>query len=105
LLLFRRLFIGERTQLVCKYALIFVAVWAVVQVLILSLACMPLAAIVPSLKERCLPVDPTWYLSSTMNIVTDFAIFSIPIPSLISLRTASRRQKALLLIVFGLGFL
>jgi len=105
LLQYRRLFVGERTQLVCKWALIFIGVWAVAQVLILSLACLPLATIVPSMKDRCLPVDPTWYLSSAMNIVTDFAIFLIPIPSLITLRTTGRRQKALLLVVFGLGFL
>ncbi|KAK5656011.1 hypothetical protein OQA88_5149 [Cercophora sp. LCS_1] len=104
LLQFRRLFIGEKTQRVCNYGLIFIGIWTVVQILILSLSCLPLTAIVPSMKDRCLPVDPTWFLSSAMNIVTDFAIFLIPIPSLISLRTSNRRQKALLLLVFGLGF-
>ena len=105
LLQYRRLFVGERTQLVCKCALIFTGLWAVTQILILALACLPLASIVPSMKDHCLPVDPTWYLSSSMNIITDFAIFLIPIPSLVTLRMCSRRQKCLLLVVFGLGFL
>lgn len=105
LLQYRRLFVGEKTLLVCKWALVLIGIWAVVQVLILALACLPLASIVPSMKGRCLPVDPVWYLSSAMNIVTDFGVFCIPIPSLLGLRTKDRKQKALLLVVFGLGFL
>lgn len=105
LLQFKRLFIGERTQRVCKYGLIFIGLWTVAQILILSLSCLPLTNIIPSMKGKCLPVDPTWYLSSAMNIFTDFVIFLIPIPNLITLRTTNRRQKALLLVVFGLGFL
>lgn len=96
---------GERTVLICRWALVFIGLWAVVQVLLLALACLPLASIVPSMKDRCLPVDPVWYLSSAMNIATDFVIFLIPMPSLINLRTKGKKQKALLLVVFGLGFL
>jgi hypothetical protein len=105
LLQYRRLFVGEGTMLVCRWALVLIGLWAVVQVILLTLACLPLASIVPSMKGRCLAVDPVWYLSSAMNIATDFVIFVIPMPSLINLRTKSRKQKALLLVVFGLGFL
>lgn len=105
LLLYRRLFVGKHTLLICKCALIFIVLWSAVQIAILALACLPLASIVPSMKDRCLPVDPVWYLSSAMNIATDFAIFLIPIPSLMGLRTKGKRQKGLLLVVFGLGFL
>jgi hypothetical protein len=105
LLQYRRLFVGERTLLACKCTLIFIGLWAIVQVLILALACLPLASIVPSMKGRCLAVDPVWYLSSAMNIVTDFVVFLIPLPAIITLRTKGKRQKVLLLVVFSLGFL
>jgi len=105
LLQYQRLFVGKRTLLVCKWGLILIGIWSVVQVVMMALACLPLSSIVQTMKGRCLPVDPTWYLGAAMNIATDFAIFMIPIPSLIKLRINDKGKKAMLLLVFGLGFL
>ncbi|CAK7199175.1 hypothetical protein SEUCBS139899_001847 [Sporothrix eucalyptigena] len=51
----------------------------------------------------CLHTLPIWYFSSAMNIVTDAAIFLIPLPSVVRLQLPPR-QKIVILFVFCLGF-
>lgn len=56
------------------------------------------------MANKCIYTLPVWYLTSAMNIVTDFLIFGIPIIPVIRLRI-SRSKKYLLLCLFCLGFL
>jgi hypothetical protein len=105
LLQYRRLFAGRRTMIVCQWALVFISIWTVIQALLIATACLPLAFIVPSMANKCLKAEPIWYFSSAMNIVTDFAIFLIPLPAVYHLRIIRKKQKALLLMIFCLGFL
>ncbi len=57
------------------------------------------------MADRCLSSTAIWYSSSALNIVTDFYIFSIPLPSILALTTQTLRQKVVLLLIFSLGFL
>lgn len=104
LLLFRRLFPGEKTQRICNGLLIFIPIWGVTQEFLAGLACIPLSLIVPSMADHCINTLPIWYLTSVMNIVTDFVIFFIPIPSIIRLQL-KKVPKYMLVGLFGLGFL
>lgn len=72
--------------------------------IILVLACMPLAAIVPSMEGRCLPTYPVWLTSSVMSTVMDFVIFALPLPSVIRLKLR-KKQKIVTVLMFSLGFL
>ncbi|KAF2686747.1 hypothetical protein K458DRAFT_476511, partial [Lentithecium fluviatile CBS 122367] len=101
---YRRLFPGPRTQQVCFWLLIFIVFWGVVQEFILAFGCIPLSLIIPSMTGKCLYTLPIWYTTSSMNIVTDFAIFIVPIPSVLELQMQTRK-KVLLCGLFGLGFL
>jgi hypothetical protein len=58
----------------------------------------------PKMADKCIYTLPVWYLTSSMNILTDFMIFVIPIVPVLRLRI-STRKKILLLCLFSLGFL
>lgn len=103
LLQYDRIFHSDRVRAVCFGMMVYVVVWAVAQGVLLGLTCMPLALVLPSTKGWCLPTLPVWYFSSAMNIATDAAIFGIPLPSVVRLQLP-RRQKAVILGVFCLGF-
>ena len=68
------------------------------------LGCVPLIYIVPSMKGKCLDVLLTFYLTSIMNIVTDFLVFTLPVPAVRKL-ALPRNQKIIVISIFGLGFL
>ena len=68
------------------------------------LSCVPIMFIVPSLKGKCLDVLVTFYLTSIMNIVTDFLVFTLPIPAVRKLSLGTKK-KVLVISIFGLGFL
>ncbi|KAF2466018.1 uncharacterized protein BDR25DRAFT_238612 [Lindgomyces ingoldianus] len=103
LIQYRRLFPGTGTQRVCLWLLVFVVAWGITQEFLAGLACSPLAAIVPKMADKCISPLPIWYLTSSMNIVTDFMIFVIPVPSVLKLQMRTR-QKLLLCALFCLGF-
>ncbi|TLD12206.1 uncharacterized protein PgNI_05082 [Pyricularia grisea] len=48
--------------------------------------------------------DVVWYINSSINVVTDFVIFALPLPVVMSMRKLSLRQKIALLGLFGMGF-
>lgn len=106
LLQYRRIFAGNSKWMsrVCAGFMIYVGLWMIVQVTILALACVPIAVVLPHMADKCLDTLPIWYFSSGMNIFTDFTILLIPLPSVLKLKLR-RKQKILLLGVFGLGFL
>ncbi|KAF2740976.1 hypothetical protein EJ04DRAFT_419179, partial [Polyplosphaeria fusca] len=103
LVLYRRLFPSHRIQNVTLWFLGFIVVWGVIQEFIVALSCMPLETVVPSMAGKCIWTLPVWYLTSCMNIATDFGIFVIPIFPVFKLQMRTR-QKVLLLGLFCLGF-
>lgn len=71
---------------------------------IVGFSCVPLTAFLPSMIGKCIYTLPVWYLTSCMNIVTDFMIFLIPVFPVLKLQMGSK-QKGMLLGLFCLGFL
>jgi hypothetical protein len=105
LLQYRRIFAGPVMQRLTLIGLIFITAWAVTLAFLLSLSCMPVAKFWdPTIPGMCLDNLTIWYVMAGVNLVTDFSIFSMPLPVIKSLQLP-RRQKYLLMGVFGLGFL
>ncbi|KAF2005227.1 hypothetical protein P154DRAFT_355700 [Amniculicola lignicola CBS 123094] len=103
LIQYRRLFPSDSIQRICFWFLLFIVVWGIVQEFIVSFSCMPLTAFTPKMVNKCIDSLPVWYLTSCMNIVTDFIIFAIPVVPVAKLQMRAR-QKVLLLGLFCLGF-
>jgi hypothetical protein len=65
---------------------------------------MPLENFAPNMKGKCIYTLPVWYLTSSMNIFTDFITFIVPMAPVGKLQLRLR-QRVLLLCLFCLGFL
>ncbi|KAF2116650.1 hypothetical protein BDV96DRAFT_645067 [Lophiotrema nucula] len=104
LIQYRRLFPSRKMQKICFWLLIFIVIWGLAQEFIVSFSCTPLTLFEPKMSGKCIWALPVWYLTSSMNIVTDFIIFVIPIIPVLKLQMRTR-QKVLLLGLFCLGFL
>ena len=100
---YRRIFQDKRTRLVCLYLLIFLALWGVTQEVLVGFACNPVSIFIPSQASVCIDSLTVWYLTSVMNIVTDFIVFLVPLPAIRGLQL-QRKQKVLVTSVFCLGF-
>ncbi len=92
-------------QRIANYALLGVVVACNVWVFISNfIQCIPLEAIWnPAVQGTCTSLSVN-IGNSVLHIVTDFAIFILPIPSLIKLKI-DKKQKIGLMVVFSLGFL
>lgn len=87
------------------YGLVFIILWGISQIILFFVSCIPLAAFWDhSIQGKCIDFLVSWYVSGVMNMITDIAIFCIPLPLIKSLQLR-RRQKIMLFGVFGLGFL
>lgn len=104
LLQYRRIFQDELTRKTCFILLILLGIWGVVQEVLVGFACFPVSVFFPHQKDICITSLVVWYLTSIMNIVTDFIVFMVPMPAIRSLQLR-RKQKLLVISVFGLGFL
>ncbi|KAK4142422.1 uncharacterized protein C8A04DRAFT_13223 [Dichotomopilus funicola] len=103
LLLYKRIFNHTMMHKVVMYGLAFLVCWAITLCFLLPMVCMPVAAFWdPSVKGFCLDNGTIWYVMAGVNLVTDFTVFSLPIPVISSLQLP-KKQKAMLLIVFTLG--
>ncbi|KAF2017379.1 hypothetical protein BU24DRAFT_149608 [Aaosphaeria arxii CBS 175.79] len=103
LILYRRLFPSVRIQKVCFWLMICIAFWGITQEFIVGFSCTPLTSFLPSMEGKCIYTLPVWYLTSCMNIVTDFVVFLIPVIPVLKLHMGSK-QKGMLLGLFCLGF-
>ncbi|OAL49913.1 hypothetical protein IQ07DRAFT_644183 [Pyrenochaeta sp. DS3sAY3a] len=103
LIQYRRLFPSHTIQKICTSGLVFLGIWGVAQQLITAFSCVPLELLIPKWHGRCIPTFSVFNLNSVMNMVTDFAIFAIPIRPVLHLQMP-RRRKLHLLAVFCLGF-
>lgn len=104
LLQYRRIFPSHGLKVVCLWGLVFVGFWTVIQGVLLTITCIPLATIQPSTASWCLNTLPIWEFTSAIGLTTDFAIFLLPMPSIWKLPIAPR-QRIVLFAIFGLGFL
>ncbi|EPE10602.1 l-fucose permease [Ophiostoma piceae UAMH 11346] len=64
--------------------------------------CRPVAAAFSPVSGRCIPLLTEFICSAPVNIVTDLAILSLPIPVLTGMRLPPR-QKTILVFTFALG--
>ena len=86
-------------------ALIIVMAWSIASLLIAIFSCVPVQSFWDqSVTGRCVPEHPWWEINSAGNVITDFAVFCLPLPTLWKLHLP-RGQKIALLGLFSLGFL
>jgi len=87
------------------WALIIVMAWSIASLLVAIFTCNPVAGFWDqSVPAYCVPEHPWWEINSAGNVITDFAVFCLPLPTLWKLRQP-RSQKFALLGIFSLGFL
>ncbi|GKT55941.1 integral membrane protein [Colletotrichum tofieldiae] len=104
LLQYRRIFANDLMQKLTTWGLAFMSAWTVMLCFLLPMMCVPVQAFWDTtVKGRCIDLLASWYTMAAVNIVADFVMFSLPIPVINSLQLP-RRQKRMLLFVFGLGF-
>lgn len=105
MLQYRRIFTGPVMQKMTMALLIFESCWATTLSILLPLVCNPVAMFWDtSVEGTCLDQLSIWYVMASINLVTDFVVFSMPLPVIKSLQLP-RRQKIMLMGVFCLGFL
>jgi hypothetical protein len=67
--------------------------------------CRPIALLWDkSLTSTCLDGKIPYFTASAFNITTDFIIFGLPLPILSKLQVP-KKQKILLIVLFGLGLM
>lgn len=85
--------------------IIIVGGWALSQILVAILGCRPVRQFWdPSAGGSCIPTVRQFYTNAAGNIITDVAVFLLPLPALWSLQLP-RPSKMVLIGVFSLGFL
>ncbi|KAK4163859.1 hypothetical protein QBC43DRAFT_300823 [Cladorrhinum sp. PSN259] len=85
-------------------AIIIVGGWAISQVLVGIFICSPIQGFWDTtIKSKCIPNIPQWYINAAGNIITDLAVFIMPLPALWKL-TLPKAQRYFLVGVFSLGF-
>ena len=84
---------------------IVIFAYSTVRVAVVAAQCVPLSILwsVPgTVKGYCIKVEPALLVSSSMNVLTDLIMFSLPISKLWALRVDSK-QRFQLLAIFLLG--
>lgn len=105
MLQYRRIFTVTVMQRITLVGLLFEGVWAFTLSILLPLVCSPVASFWDTrLEGTCLDQLAIWYVMASVNLVTDFVTFSLPLPVIKNLQLP-RRQKYMLMGVFCLGFL
>lgn len=102
---YRVLAVSLQMRLVYWAAMFIVGAWALSQTLIGIFACTPVAAFwdktIPN--ARCIPNLPQFHINAAGNIITDVAVFALPLPAIWKLNLV-RAQKVVLTVIFSLGF-
>ncbi|KAL1840469.1 hypothetical protein VTJ49DRAFT_466 [Mycothermus thermophilus] len=103
LLMYYRLFSNTILRQIIFVGLGFLGSWAVTLSILLPMVCMPVHKFWhPTAPGVCLDQLAIWYVMAGVNVFTDFALFTMPIPVIKSLNLP-RRQKVLLFAIFTLG--
>jgi len=104
LLQYYRIFALQRMRIVYIIAIVIVGAWSFAQILIALLICRPIQGLWDkTIEAECMPNAPQIYVNAGGNIITDVAIFLLPLPAIKHLNL-QKRQKALLVGIFSLGF-
>lgn len=102
---YRVLAVSLQMRLVYWVAIFIVGAWALSQTLLGIFACTPVAAFwdksIPD--ARCIPNLPQFHINAAGNIITDVAVFALPLPAIWKLNLV-KAQKVVLLAIFSLGF-
>jgi hypothetical protein len=107
LVLYARIF-RYRGFLIANYTLMAFLIISGLWMVISGFAfCTPVSAFwtggpLPWRKRHCLPVGPVWYANSAMQIFSDIMILVLPMSTLSKLKLP-RRQRAGIMLVFGVG--
>ncbi|KAK5659601.1 hypothetical protein OQA88_805 [Cercophora sp. LCS_1] len=85
-------------------AIVIVGGWALSQLLVGIFICTPVHGFWDSTAgAKCIPNIPQWYINAAGNIITDVAVFALPLPAIWKLNLV-KGQKIILLGIFCLGF-
>lgn len=102
---YRRIFIQTFLRHITLGFLILLSAWGITLSVMLPLVCTPVESFWNrAVPGRCMNFKTVWYVMAGVNVATDFALFIMPIPVVSSLQLP-RRQKLMLLAIFGLGVL
>jgi hypothetical protein len=105
LLQYRRVFPLHNIQRLCDAFLVFIIAWAIGGTIGSLLNCRPLKQNWdPSIYKDCEARLYFWYCMGILHVLTDVAIFALPLPLLKRL-SLPNLQKGVLIGVFSLGFL
>ncbi|KAK3995913.1 hypothetical protein QBC44DRAFT_365884 [Cladorrhinum sp. PSN332] len=104
LLQYYRVLAVQHMRSVYLAAIFIVGGWALSQVLVGIFMCTPVQGFWDhTIESTCIPNIPQWYINAAGNIVTDLAVFVMPLPALWKL-TLPRAQRYFLVGIFSLGF-
>ncbi|KAI3329233.1 hypothetical protein HD806DRAFT_482265 [Xylariaceae sp. AK1471] len=99
-----RVLVSRRFRIICAVAMVIIGLWSFSQVLVGIFICLPVAGFWDSsLNPQCIPTPLQWYINAAGNIVTDIAIFVMPLPVLVRLKLP-KAQRLSLVGIFSLGF-
>jgi len=107
LLQYRRVFPLPNIQRLCDLFIALILCWAISQIVISNMSCFPSKAGETGEgkpTKTCVDQIKWWLSNAIINLVTDLVIFFMPLCLIYMLRL-EKTQKAILLCVFGLGFL
>ncbi|KAK3681816.1 hypothetical protein B0T22DRAFT_349428, partial [Podospora appendiculata] len=94
----------QKMRMVYIGAMVVVGGWGLSQLLVGIFICSPIEGFWDStVPAKCIPNIPQWYINAAGNIITDVAVFVLPLPAIWKLKMR-RQYKFLLLGVFCLGF-
>ncbi|KAL1635933.1 hypothetical protein SLS58_010038 [Diplodia intermedia] len=100
---FLRIFVTPKTLLVTRCTIGFVVSWTIISVCVGAFECVPIARYWDkTIAGRCINGKETFLANACMNILTDFIIIGIPVPSLLKLQVGAAKKMGLLF-AFSLG--
>lgn len=105
LLLYRRLFPGEKLKITLFCIAGFLIVFALAQMVSVVIQCTPVAALWDPTSypnATCDNYNPALILFATVNATTDFFILCLPMPILWHLHVSKTRRRQLM-VMFSLG--
>jgi hypothetical protein len=101
----RRVFPIPGMRRATTIGLVIICAWGFTVIMMFSMMCVPIQSLWDrSVSGHCLPLIPTYYAPACINIATDFATWVLPLPIIRSLHLPIR-QRVMLMLIFGLGFL
>ncbi|KAM7194843.1 hypothetical protein V8F33_007041 [Rhypophila sp. PSN 637] len=94
----------QHMRVVYIVAIVIVGGWSISQVFVGIFTCTPVSGFWDkSIPSTCIPNLPQWYINAAGNIITDVAVFVLPLPAIWRLQLA-KPQRLMLVGIFCLGF-